>query len=165
MPERTLTAPLLATLPTQSFIGLETRTTNALEANPSTANIPNTWQQFFAHGFAQSIPAQTSSERLYGLYTRYESDFRGAYSMIVAAEVTPDAVTPNQLTKIEIPAAKYLIFAGTGEMPQAVVQVWQQVWQFFAPSECLHQRAYTTDFEVYDSTRPNTIEIYIAIFN
>jgi predicted transcriptional regulator YdeE len=144
------------------LVGLETRTSNALEANPATARIGNNWQQFFARGLGQAIPNQVNPHKLYGVYTQYESDFRGEYSQLVAVAVSEAEAIPD-LSTVQAPATCYLLFSGSGEMPQTVLQVWQQVWAYFAQSACPHQRAYTTDLEVYDSTRPDVIEILIAI--
>jgi predicted transcriptional regulator YdeE len=156
--------PTLTQLQPLALAGLETRTTNALEANPATARIGENWQQFFARGLGQTIPNQTNPHKLYGVYTHYQSDFRGEYSQLVAVAVTiADAEAMPDLSVVRVPEARYLVFSGSGEMPQVALQVWQQVWAYFAQSACPHQRAYTTDFEVYDSTRPSMIEIYIAV--
>ncbi len=155
-------APTLTQLSSLTLVGLETRTTNALEANPATARIGDNWQQFFGRGLGQAIPNQTNPHKLYGVYTRYASDFRGEYSQLVAAAVS-DGDSATDLSVVHVPQARYLAFCGMGEMPQVTLQVWQQVWTCFANSACPHQRAYTTDLEVYDSTRPEVIEILIAI--
>jgi predicted transcriptional regulator YdeE len=154
--------PSLIYLQPLTLVGSETRTTNALEANPATARIGNNWQQFFARGLGQAIPNQPNPHKLYGVYTRYESDFRGEYSQLVAVAVN-EVASESDLSVVRMPEARYLAFTGMGEMPQVVLQVWQQVWAYFADSACPHQRAYTTDLEVYDSTRPEVIEILIAI--
>jgi predicted transcriptional regulator YdeE len=177
-------APTLTQLSPLTLVGLETRTTNTLESNPATARIGNNWQQFFARGLGQAIPNQTSPHKVFGVYTRYESDFRGEYSQLVAVSVSkaeaiadradkPSFSKPSEarnlglsaldLSTVLVPQARYLVFSGSGEMPQTVLHVWQQVWAYFAQSACAHQRAHTTDLEVYDSTRPNIIEILIAI--
>ncbi|HFG1933513.1 TPA: AraC family transcriptional regulator, partial [Vibrio cholerae] len=49
----------------------------------------------------------------------------------------------------------------TGEMPQVVIDLWNEVWNYFASEHCPHERAYTTDFEYYKSA--NSVEISIAV--
>ena len=156
-------APVLTERLASSFIGLEVRTTNALESNIATAKISALWQDFFSRNLLQQIPQQVPSGKLYGLYTRFASDYRGEFSVVIGAEVFPDAIAPPGLTQVQSSASKYLVFSGTGDMPQTVLDTWQQIWAYFSDPACPYQRRYQTDFESYDGTRPNTIEIYIGV--
>ena len=163
MTTNTVNTPIVTERLATTYVGLEIRTTNARESDPATAKIGAAWQTFFANNPLAQIPQPVLSSRLYGLYTRFESDYQGEFSVVIGAEVAPQAYVPDGLSAVHAPASKYLVFTGHGEMPQTVLATWQQIWAYFSASDCPHQRSYQTDFEQYDSTRPNTIEIYIGI--
>ena len=57
------------------------RTTNEAESDPTTAQIGAHWQRFYGSALADRIPNRTDEAVLYGVYTGYESDHRGAYSI------------------------------------------------------------------------------------
>lgn len=147
--------------------GISVRTCNQDEMNPDTAKIGTLWQTFFT----QIAPKLTDDAKVYGVYTHYESDHTGMFDVIAGAEIEIDTLTPNELkdnkatvenvSSINIQSGKYLVFSATGEMPNVVITLWQEVWQYFADANCPHERAYTTDFEYYKSD--NEIDIYIAI--
>jgi predicted transcriptional regulator YdeE len=61
---------------------------------------------------------------------------------------------------VKLAEGKYKVFYGEGEMPQVVIDLWGQVWQYFA-SEGAEERAYTTDYEWYETY--GKVHVYIAI--
>ncbi|MCD8521137.1 MAG: GyrI-like domain-containing protein [Saccharospirillaceae bacterium] len=136
--------------------GFVIRTTNADEANPSTAKIGNLWSAFYAN----AAPKLEERSRVYGLYTHYESDFTGAFDVVACADTLSPEQLPNSV-KFIIPSGKYVTFSASGEMPNAVIDLWSEVWNYFGSENCPHERAYTTDFEYYKSA--NEIEIFIAV--
>ena len=157
--------PKLVTRPAARVIGLEARTTNALEADPSTARIPRLWQRFFSEHVPEQIPNRAGSGAWMAVYTHYESDATGEYSLVLGAEVTSFDEIPDGLTRVAIPASRYLLFSAQGLMPQAVIETWSRIWSHFS-QESEYQRAYTADFELYDqrfqSDNPE-VDIFIAI--
>jgi len=97
---------------------------------------------------------------LYGAYYDYESNYTGDFSVLVGTE--KDTVkTSTPLEGVTIPAGDYLLFSKEGDMPQAVIDAWGEIWQYFSDSSCSHQRAYTVDFEHYTSDKK--VDVYIAI--
>jgi len=46
-------------------------------------------------------------------------------------------------------------------MPQAIIDVWGQVWAYFEDPSIDEKRAYETDFELYISA--DEAEIYIGV--
>jgi len=60
-----------------------------------------------------------------------------------------------------LPEANYLVFTQQGEMPQAVIDAWMEVWDFFASDQTEYQRTYTVDFEFYSG--PEQVELHIAV--
>jgi predicted transcriptional regulator YdeE len=136
--------------------GLLIRTTNENEMNPETAKIAELWARFGAGAF----PLLTQDSRVFGLYTNYESDDAGAFDVIACSDtLTPESLTDSITAKVE--SGKYVRFSAQGEMPKVVIDLWGEVWNYFAAENCPHQRAYTVDFEQYKN--PTDVEVYIAV--
>jgi predicted transcriptional regulator YdeE len=157
--------PKLATRNAMKVLGLEIRTSNAREADPATAQIPGLWQRVFSQQVPGRIPHPTNPGTLLAVYTRYESDHHGEYSLIVGSEVSTLDGIPQDMAGITLPAATYLVFEARGPMPQAVIDAWGRIWEYFAGRPA-HRRAYTADFELYEprSQGPSPeVDIYIAI--
>jgi predicted transcriptional regulator YdeE len=154
--------PRLVSLYGMYIVGIETRTTNRDEENQATARIPSLWQRVREEKLLEAIPDPKDPGVTLGAYTRYQSGDRGPYSLIVGSEVDGLDRIPKGLVGITVLAQEYLIFTAAGEMPSAVIDGWKQVWKYFAGTTVL-KRAYTTDFERYDSARPAEVEIYIAV--
>lgn len=137
-------------------VGFRVRTKNDDEMQPSTAKIGALWNKFYA----EAAPKLSAASKVYGVYTNYESDYTGLYDIVACS----DTLMPEDLkdsSQVAIQPGKYLTFSAQGELPQIVVGLWTQVWEYFNSKDCQHSRAYTTDFEYYKS--PNEVEISIAI--
>ena len=136
--------------------GFNVRTKNSDEMDTSTAKIGELWNRFYA-----DIAGHLSeSANMYGVYSDYESDHTGMFSVLAASD-DKSASLVNDTQTLEIEAGQYLVFSGSGEMPQAVIELWGKVWVYFESTDIKYARAYTTDFEYYKS--PSDIEIYISI--
>ncbi|MBY7660201.1 GyrI-like domain-containing protein [Vibrio cyclitrophicus] len=136
--------------------GFSVRTTNQDEVDPTKAKIGQLWQGFFD----QAFPKLTPDSKVYGVYTNYESDFTGEFDVIACANALTDQDL-NNLIETKIEAGKYLTFSAEGELPQAVIDLWGEVWTYFNSPDCSHVRTYTTDFECYKGE--TEVEISIAI--
>ncbi|WP_210455167.1 GyrI-like domain-containing protein [Vibrio crassostreae] len=136
--------------------GLSVRTNNTDEVDPAKAQIGQLWQGFFE----QAFPKLTPDSKVYGVYTNYESDFTGEFDVIACTNALTDNSLDN-LVETNIEAGKYLTFSAEGELPQAVIDLWGEVWAYFNAADCPHVRAYTTDFEFYKGE--TEVEISIAI--
>jgi predicted transcriptional regulator YdeE len=138
--------------------GLVVRTRNADEAQPSTARIGALWAEFGQ----QIAPSLAPGALTYGVYHHYESNADGMFDVLAGADAQSapfgDALG---LTRVDIANGPYLVFETHGAPPQAVIEAWGQIWRYFADPECVHQRAYTTDFERYQVD--GQIDIYIAV--
>ena len=146
-------------------IGFEVRTSNLLEVDPATAEISPLWKRFVEERLEERIPNRTHPGNLFAVYTNYESDHTGMYSLIVSAEVSSLDRVPEGMMGLTIPAGKYLVFTVGGPIPDAVIQTWQNVWNYFSQSS-EYRRAYTADFESYrwkPDTQQTEADIHIAI--
>lgn len=137
-----------------SLSGVAVRTSNQDEMTSSKAKIGDLWAQFYSQLGSQLI----ERSNVYGVYTQYESDFSGQYSVYAAA----DTIENNgDLATITIEAGSYLVFSSQGEIPQSVIALWGNIWEYFSNIDSPYERAYTTDFEHYKS--PTSVDIYISI--
>jgi predicted transcriptional regulator YdeE len=144
----------------QKVIGIEARTSNFAEANPQTAKIPALWQKFFL--IEKKISNRQNADIIIALYTNYESDYTGEYSIIVSAKVGGLEAVPNDLVGAVIPTARYLMFGAEGQMPFTLIETWERIWQYFSDN-FEYQRTYTTDFELHNKSNESKVDVYIAI--
>ena len=143
-------------------IGIETRTNNKLESDPSTSRIAKLWNKYFTEKVETKIPNKNNETKFMGVYTDYESDVNGEYSLIVCKEVKNLDTIPESFTGRNIEKAKYLKFTHNGEMPGIVFEAWKYIWEYFSESD-KYERAYSSDFELYDITNQTKVEIFISI--
>ncbi|MFL0800962.1 MAG: GyrI-like domain-containing protein [Agarilytica sp.] len=137
------------------IFGISARTHNENEMNPQTAKIGTLVKRFDAN---VTVNYQ-SGARVYNVYSNYESDASGEYSILVGSD-SPES-SAIELEQSVILEGKYMVFKRSGEVPQIVIDTWMKIWTYFSDDNAEHKRTYTTDFEFYKSQ--NEIEIYIAI--
>lgn len=141
------------------IIGIEIETTN--ENGKSAEDLGKLWKQFYSENVPSKIPNKISNE-IYSIYTDYESDYKGKYKTIIGQRVSSLDKVPNELIGREFNGGKYQKFVAKGQMPNAVVESWQEIW---AKDKELN-RKYTADFEVYGEKSQNgeksEVEIFIA---
>lgn len=157
--------PRLVSLIEIQIVGIEIRTNNQQEAVPSKAKIPGLWKRFIEEEIAGKTPGVLRPGTTFAVYTKYQSDHLGEYSLILSSQVNSLKSTPDGMVGITIPPARYLAFAAKGKMPEAVIETWQYIWKYFSDFT-QYKRAYTSDFEIYDKRsqmEPPEVEIYIAI--
>jgi predicted transcriptional regulator YdeE len=140
-------------------MGVEVRTAHQREMNSTTAEIPKLWNRFLAEQLWLGISESINTQILYGIYTNYDCQQFGEYSAIVAVEVSSIDNPSENMVGITLPAGRYLLFRAGGSSPEAIKQTWQQIWDYFS-SGSPHQRAFTIDFEQYESEQ---VSIYISI--
>jgi predicted transcriptional regulator YdeE len=152
--------PILTTHSAFNAVGIEVRTDNTLEMDPSKAKIPGLWGKFFQEGTPEKIPSKKPRSIPLGIYTDYETDHQGPYSLVAGVETTDLKSIPNGMRGLAIPGGKYLVFTATGQMPKALIETWMYIWSYFSKNSN-YKRTYTTDFERYESSEK--VEIYIAV--
>ena len=142
-------------LTAKTINGLQVRTKNADEMNLDTLKIAPLWARFFA----EIMPRfGTTPPPLYGVYSNYESDAMGEFDVLVGTDVLEES---DGIKSVTLEAGKYLVFTAKGELPQAIIETWSQVWAYFEDPSIDERRAYKTDFEHYISK--DEAEIYIGV--
>ncbi|MBS7807075.1 GyrI-like domain-containing protein [Variovorax sp. PCZ-1] len=121
--------------------GLQVRTTNAAEQTAE-AKIGALWGRYF------SSPGAGASA-VYGVYSGYEGDWTGAFDAMAGNEVAMGAAPQEGRVIVQVQGGQYLVFRAKGAMPQAVIEAWGRVWQYFSALRTDWQRCYATDFEQY----------------
>ncbi len=147
----------------QNIQGISIRTNNANEMNSDTGKIPSLYQTFDE----QITVDYKNGARVYGVYFNYESDASGDFTVLAGADHIESSKT--ELEKITLPAGKYMLFEGKGEMPQVVIDLWKQVWQYFSDESSnenshekpVEKRSYQVDFEHY--LNQEEVMLYISI--
>ena len=143
-----------------NIIGISTRTTN--QNGQAAADIGQLYDKFYANNILSRIPDRLDDD-LYTLYTDYESNYTGAYTTIIGCKVSSLSDIPEGLIGREFAGGTYQQYAVQGELPEAVINQWQIIWD---QDETLN-RAYSVDFEVYGAKAQNPanaeVELYIAI--
>ncbi|OZQ73521.1 AraC family transcriptional regulator [Paenibacillus odorifer] len=158
-----------------TLAGVSIRTTNEVEMGPD-GGLPQLWETYFQSNIAGQV-ATVNPEYIYALYTDYESDASGAYTVVIGHEVAEErhlegnqleenGLEESQFTYAVVPESKYMVFTTKkGPVFEVVAQAWGEIWAYFKQSR--EARTYTGDFEIYDSRNfdpaDTQVEIYIAI--
>lgn len=145
--------------PEITLTGVSVRTTNAEEMGPN-GQLSKLWETYFQRNMALE-------KFIYALYTDYESDASGAYTVLIGHETANDAVlTDPNYDHAVAPASRYLVFTTKkGPVYEVVAQAWGDIWTYFRDSE--EVRTFTGDYELYDAAHFDPtdaeVQIYIAI--
>ena len=141
------------------IIGIAVRTTN--KDGQSARDIGELWGQFYSQNLLETIPNKLSND-IYSIYTDYKSDFTDEYTTIIGLQVSRLDTIPSGLIGRQFPTETFEVFTAKGEMPQAIMNTWLDIWQ--RDNEL--QRKYTYDFEFYGEKSQNgensEVQIFIA---
>ena len=141
------------------IIGISTRTTN--KDNQSQEDLGKLWGQFFGEDVIAKIPNKVSNN-IITIYTDYKSDYTDEYTTIIGIPVSTLDEIPNGLIGREFQSDDFRKFIAKGKMPNAVMDVWLDIWQ----QDKQLNRKYSYDFEVYGEKSQNgensEVEIYLS---
>lgn len=138
----------------KTVAGLMARTSNS--APDMNSVIGNLWGQFYQSGIYNAIPNKKNGKVL-GIYTDYENNEKGEYSIITACEVEEDKNIPDGASVRKLSAGTYAKFIVKGELHKAVADFWGALWNMDLP------RAFLCDFEEYQNSDPENSEIHMYI--
>ncbi len=139
------------------IIGVAVRTTN--KGGQSAQDIGKLWGQFYSENLLEKIPNKLSND-IYSVYTDYKSDYQDEYTTIIGLQVSSLDTVPGGLMGRQFPAENFEVFTAKGQMPEAVTDVWLDIWQ--RDSEL--QRKYTYDFELYGEKSQNGENSEVKVF-
>lgn len=124
------------------LVGLSVRTDNT----PGQADqaIPQLWHQFLSEQVANKILSKTS-DAIYCAYTEYEGDYTKPYTVVLGCKTDRLDNIPEGMKGVAVDGGDYTVFRAKGKLEDNIVyDAWLDIWK--APVD----RAYRTDFEVYD---------------
>ncbi len=143
----------------QQVIGVPLRTAYKTAAK----DIPPFWESFLSDRIVDRIPNK-KSDAIMAVYTDYESDYKGAYTLIIGLPVLCLTEIPDGMVGITIPEGKFSHIEVKGDVKTAIPEAWQSIWD---DEKLEEQRAYTFDYEVYDerAVDPNNaiVDIFLAL--
>lgn len=152
----------IITLPALTVVGKKIRTTN--KNWKCMTDINNLWSTIHTNNIFAQIPNPAQPFTILSVYTDYPADFNvfeDDYSVLIGALITKVENIPSDLIIKEIPETKYAVFTAQGPFDTAIGATWQEIWN----SDI--QRAFTSDFELYDAASTNDensiVKIYMAI--
>lgn len=134
--------------------GISEITNNEIEMNEETGKIAKLWEEYFEKDIYKTTFNKANSDFMYGVYSDYESDASGNYKVTVGVEVT------KPKSAIVIEDKKYLVFTKQGELPMVVVELWEEIWEYFEKNN-EYERSFEIDFEKY--AKEDEIEIFVSI--
>lgn len=148
-----------------TVIGIEARTSKAREMTPNGV-IGKQWARLLKENLAAQIPNKAGST-IVAVYTDYASDKDGEYTFILGARVTSASPVPNGMVVKQIPGGRYAIFTSErGPVAKVVSETWQKIWSVPKTTPG-GDRAYKTDYEVYDQRASNPedaqVDVHIGI--
>jgi predicted transcriptional regulator YdeE len=147
-----------------TLVGIEARTSNS---NRGRALIAEQWERFFKDGIFDRIPNKLEAS-IYALYTDYESNRDGEYSLVIGAKASDSALVPSGMVKKSVPKGNYAVLASAkGPVAKVVPEAWKQIWNLEDSSGLGGRRTYRADFELYGprSRDPKhaEVDLYIGI--
>ena len=139
------------------LIGISTVTSNL--DGKAALDIGALWGRFISENLLEKIPNQTDQD-IVCVYTDYETNYTGKYTCILGLKVNSLDTIPEGLTGRSFTGGTFRPFLASGELPQAVVDTWQKIWD----QDRSLNRSYTYDYEVYDERSRKGDESEVAIF-
>lgn len=122
------------------IVGIAVRTTS--QNGQAENDIRTLWERFYSDDSIGKINGKISDD-LYCVYTDYEGDHSGAYTIILGYQIRPDILPPSGCVRKIILRSRYEVFISQGPLPSCVQQTWMNIWK----SDL--KRTYTADFDVY----------------
>lgn len=149
--------------PRRRIVGLQIRTTNAAEAAPATARIPDLWNRFTNENVSARILEQQGSSAVFAVYSAYETNEHGAYSVTIGCPVDDAGIIPEGFKEVWIPEGRYAVATtAVGPLPEIVIDGWKEIW-VASVQELGGERRFEVDFEVYDARSADPLNAQVDI--
>jgi predicted transcriptional regulator YdeE len=161
----TVPAKIIGHIEGFTVIGVSVRTNNAREQTPD-GQIGKIWQRLSQEKFLANIPNK-ADKNIIAVYTNYAGDKNGDYTFILGAKVSSDKEIPAGMVAVKISAGRYAKYTSEkGPAYKVVPNVWKRIWET-SSSTPAGQRAYKTDFELYDQRavdpEKSQVDVYVGI--
>ena len=143
--------------------GYSVRTNNSYEISGQ-SRIGKLWENFQQQKVGSMIPHRVD-QRLVVVYSDYSSDEKGDYTYLLGAPVSSIQDLPAEMSYRKLVPGRYSVLnTRTGPLVQVLQEEWKRIWSM-SSAELGGQRAFLTDYEVYDqrSVDPQKAQIEIHI--
>jgi predicted transcriptional regulator YdeE len=145
-----------------TVVGISVRTDNAKEATPAGV-IGKLWGRLTQENLLAKIPNRVD-ENIVAVYTDYASDNAGEYTFILGAKVSRNSEIPAGMVAAKVLTGKYAEFTSErGPANRVVPEIWQKI-NGLPKSAPGGDRAYRSDFEVYDQRARNPQDAVVSVF-
>lgn len=142
------------------IVGISARTRNKI-GQPN-IEIMNLWAKLMTNNISEQIKSKVS-HNIYSIYTEYESNFMGEYTVLLGFAVDDLNNVPPGLVSRVFPEAQFELFQAKGAMPNAVIQTWIDIWN----KDSTLDRSYNYDFELYTENSQkgdqSIVDIYLSV--
>lgn len=144
----------IVSLEEKTIVGFSARTNNA---SPEMGEvIGGLWRKLYSENGCALLDGRVNGKAV-GVYTDYDNNHTGDYTVIAACEVSQAQNIPEHMTVRKIPAGKYAKFVVKGNMLTAVSDFWRKLWDMDL------NRTFVCDFEEYQNADFDNAEIHIYI--
>jgi predicted transcriptional regulator YdeE len=146
-------------------VGIAARTSNQREMSGQGV-IARQWDRLFREKILETI-SNRADFNTYAVYSDYVGDHTGEYTFLLGAKVKNASQIPEGMIAKRVPAGRYAVVTSEqAPVVEAVVGAWKKVWSS-SPQQLGGERAYHTDFEVYDERASDPqnaqVDIYIGL--
>ncbi|WP_191562257.1 AraC family transcriptional regulator [Metabacillus idriensis] len=122
--------------------------------------IPKLWNEVNSDG-TNDLLMKLNNGEIKGVVGVCVADTNQMMDYWVAAEYSGE--TPEGLSKLTIPASKWVVFEVNGPMPDAMQNAWKQIFSEWFPTSG-YEHAGTPDLEVYTNEDPYGPDYYSEIW-
>jgi predicted transcriptional regulator YdeE len=129
-------------------------------AEHAATDIPAFWQRFMDERWLERLERRADDPAVYSVYCDYESDFRGAYTMVLGIAAQDSAPPPNGARHVVVPAGHYAQFVAKGDPAQTLWRAWAYIGEEW-PGRT--QRRYAADFERHDLSSLGAADVEVTI--
>lgn len=129
------------------FVGFVLRTSSS--GGQNLVDIPQFWQKKAQDGSVKALSQYSGPMGMLGICYDYKAEDNSfAYAFAVERGNHNSKDFPSDCQIIKVPPATYAVFECRGPMPQAIQDLWKQIYtEWFPASE--YEHAGTPDFEAY----------------
>lgn len=138
-----------------TVVGIELRTSN-LDAMQT---IPPHWARFGQEGVLERIGGRLDGDVL-AVYTHFAHagrDNTGLYSLVIGAQVAPDAPVPAGMVRVVVPAGRRAVFPVVPARFDLVGPAWGAVW-----AQTTLPKTFVAEYERYAANGDISLSIGLA---
>lgn len=123
--------------------------------NDDPAAIGALWEAFHKKDVRTKVGANAAQD-VYCVYHDYEGGFMDPYRMTIGYRAS-SADAPEGLHRAEVPQQSVVTYEVKGPQPQSLISQWQAIWNGDL------NRSYLADYDVYDATDPEAVDVKVGV--